>query len=127
MLSQAVACLCHRAGQEEGQRDVMPDDSADHEAAETQADPTGLKLDASLDMRAASGLAGALLGMRGMDLEVDASEVRRIGGQCLQVLLSAHATWASENHALRIINPSNEFIEGVTLLGAPALGDGSLN
>lgn len=74
----------------------------------------------TLDMRAAAPLAAELLERRGQDLEVDASNVRRLGGQCLQVLLAAHACWKAEALGFQIVSPSSDFSEGLALLGAPA-------
>ena len=48
---------------------------------------------------------------------VDASQVERLGGQCLQVLLSAVASWSHDGCALTFINESQEFVEGLKLLG----------
>ena len=73
----------------------------------------------TLDLCAAAPLASALIALRGHDIVVDASEVRRVGGQCLQVLLAAIKTWAADRHRLELTNPSPEFIEGTALLGAP--------
>ena len=82
-----------------------------------------LSLTEVLDLRAATPLSQALLARRGADLEVDASEVTRLGGLCLQVLLSAVSTWAADGRALRVVNPSDAFREGARLLGAErALG-----
>ena len=76
-----------------------------------------------LDLRAATPLSQSLLARRGTDLEVDASGVARLGGLCLQVLLSAVSTWAADGRALRFVNPSNAFREGAIRLGAErALG-----
>jgi chemotaxis protein CheX len=80
-----------------------------------------LKLGETLDLCAASSLTEALRAARGRDLEIDASDVRRVGGQCLQVLLSATAAWTADGKAFAISNPSSDFIEGMTLLGAPQL------
>ena len=82
---------------------------------------SALKLSETLDLCAASALTEALRTARGQDLEIDASDVRRVGGQCLQVLLAANVAWAADGKALSVSNPSSEFIEGVTLLGAPQL------
>ena len=71
-----------------------------------------------LDMTAAGPLLQELLGRRGHPLTVDASSVRRIGGQCLQVLLSAQATWAADGQTFEIVEPSPEFADGVALMGA---------
>ncbi|ACB97174.1 STAS domain-containing protein [Beijerinckia indica] len=76
-----------------------------------------IDLPAILDLRAATPLASELLGCRGRDLIIDAAKVQRIGGQCLQVLLSAVATWQADEIPLSIRNPSPDFLEAVELLG----------
>lgn len=75
------------------------------------------KLAQILDLKAAAPLAESLLQMRGSDLTIDASDVEQMGGQCLQVLLSAQATWRADETALHITNPSAEFVENLRLLG----------
>ena len=80
--------------------------------------PASVRLDPTLDLKAAGPLTREILAARGQDLAVDASEVRRLGGQCLQVLLAAQAAWASDGHALEIREPSPAFVEGVALMGA---------
>ena len=80
-----------------------------------------LRLAASLDLAAAAPLAADLLSLRGAPVEIDASAVRRIGGQCLQVILAAQTTWASDQQTFRISDPSADFVDGVVLLGASAL------
>lgn len=70
-----------------------------------------------LDLVAAKPLAETLLSMRGSDLRIDASQVTRIGGQCLQVLLSAVSTWRADHAILKFTTPSAEFIGGLKLLG----------
>ncbi|MDZ4373919.1 MAG: STAS domain-containing protein [Phenylobacterium sp.] len=83
------------------------------------ADP--LALGESLDMTAAGPLAKALLSRRGQPLDLDASEVRRLGAQCLQVLLSAQATWAADGADFQVTSASPEFVEGLALMGASQL------
>ncbi len=80
-----------------------------------------LTLPEVLDLRAAAPLAAELMARRGLDTELDASRVRKLGGQCLQVLLSAHACWHAEGVRLRVVAPSGEFIDGLALLGAASL------
>jgi chemotaxis protein CheX len=80
-----------------------------------------VRLPASLDLAAAAPLASQLLGLRGQPLELDAGEVRRLGGQCLQVLLAARGTWVSDGQAFAITHPSAEFVECLALMGAPDL------
>ena len=80
----------------------------------------------SLDMTAAAPLVRELLARRGHPVALDASQVRRLGGQCLQVLLSAQVTWSADGAAFEIVNPSPEFAEALALMGADHLGPQSL-
>jgi chemotaxis protein CheX len=77
-----------------------------------------LTLASVLDLRAAAPLRAALLERRGEAMEVDASEVERLGGLCLQVLLAAQRTWAEDGHAFSISGRSDGFREAIRLLGA---------
>ena len=78
-----------------------------------------LRLGQVLDLNAAGPLANEFLALRGQALEVDASAVERMGAQCLQVLLSARATWDADGAAFAVISPSDEFTSTLALLGAP--------
>ena len=78
-----------------------------------------IQLPETLDLIAARPLAKTLLSLRGSDVRIDASQVTRIGGQCLQVLLSAAATWRADHAILEVISPSAEFTEGLKLFGVP--------
>ncbi len=80
-----------------------------------------LTLGDSLDMTAAGPLHKELLARRGQPVSLDASQVRRIGGQCLQVLLSAQATWAADGAEFQITDASTEFADGLALMGAAHL------
>lgn len=70
-----------------------------------------------LDINAAGPLATELLKARGKDLALNASEIDRVGGQCLQVLLSAAATWAADGAELTIEEPSPAFLDAVEIAG----------
>ncbi len=70
-----------------------------------------------LDLKAATPLASSLLAKRGSELAIDSSHVRRLGGQCLQILLSARYTWNADEVSLEFINPSEEFIEALEGFG----------
>ena len=70
-----------------------------------------------LDLAAASPLTDRLLAARGADLTIDASQVSRLGGQCLQVLLAAAKTWSADRAAFEISEPSHEFVEALTRFG----------
>jgi chemotaxis protein CheX len=76
-----------------------------------------IELPEMLDLRAATPLAAQLLMRRGEDVILDASAVQRLGGQCLQILLSAKATWEADGAQLRIVDSSPDFVEGLELLG----------
>ncbi len=80
-----------------------------------------LNLADSLDMNAAGPLLQSLKDKRGKALSIDASQVRRLGGQCLQVLLSAQATWAADGQPFEIVEASPEFTDGLALMGASQL------
>ncbi len=95
-------------------------DAAPNLGAQAQPGPA-LVLPEVLDLRAAAPLAAELMARRGLDTELDASRVRKLGGQCLQVLLSAHASWQAEGGRLRVVAPSSDFIDGLALLGASSL------
>jgi len=83
--------------------------------------PASIALADSLDMTAAAPLAAALLAARGAPLNLDASAVRRVGAQCLQVLLAAQTAWSAEGLAFDVVDPSPEFSDGVALMGAASL------
>ena len=72
-----------------------------------------------LDLRAAGPLMQRILGFEGRPLTLDASAVERIGGLCLQVLLSARLSWAVDRLPLTVMNPSQAFVDSLELFGAP--------
>jgi chemotaxis protein CheX len=91
----------------------------DAQTAGDAPEPARLVLPESLDTTAAGPLLTQLIEARGRPLVLDASATRRIGGQCLQILLSASASWKKDRVALMIADPSPEFREGMALLGCP--------
>lgn len=82
---------------------------------------TVLPLPAQLGLTAAAPLASALLAERGRPLALDASAVERLGGLCLQVLLSARLTWITDDQPLTLAAASPAFREAWSLFGAPTL------
>ena len=76
-----------------------------------------ITLATELDIKAAGPLAAELLAARGKDVSVNASQVDRIGGQCLQVLLSAVATWTADGAELKLEEPSPAFTDAVSTAG----------
>lgn len=76
-----------------------------------------ITLSNELDIKAAGPLAAELLVARGKDLAVNASQIERVGGQCLQVLLSAAATWSADGAELTIEEPSPAFVDAIQTAG----------
>jgi chemotaxis protein CheX len=74
-----------------------------------------------LDPFAAVPLSLLLLAHRGQDLELDASAVTRLGGQCLQVLLSARRTWNADQKSFRLVNPSDACRDALAVTQAVSL------
>ncbi len=78
-----------------------------------------IELPAALTLCAAAPLATELLEARGRALMVDASKVETVGAQCLQLLLSARATWERDNSILGMVNPSKALLDALDTLGIP--------
>jgi chemotaxis protein CheX len=76
-----------------------------------------LDLPEALDAAAAPSLADSLRGARGKPLALSAATVRKLGGQCVQVMLSAAASWRADGQSLSLIEPSREFVEALRLMG----------
>lgn len=83
---------------------------------------SALRLPAILDLGAATPLWTQLCAAQGQALRVDASEVERIGGLCLQLLIAAEAKWSADGVPFAVENPSSVYSEGVRLMvGADTL------
>jgi len=80
-----------------------------------------LQLEPVLDLGAAERLHARLVELRGQPLEIDASQVERLGGLCLQVLISARNTWRAEGLSAVIGQPSPAFEDAWAMFAAPAL------
>lgn len=80
-----------------------------------------MRLPQILDIGAAAPLWSELSRVRGKSLEVDASQVERVGGVCLQVLLAAQAAWLADGVTFCVVNPSAGFVEATRLMGAADL------
>ena len=83
-----------------------------------------IALPAVLDIQSAEALRVQLLDARGHSLTLDGSAVERLGGLCLQVLLSAQRTWAADGHALVVETASEAFTDQWNAFGAPAMAAG---
>lgn len=80
-----------------------------------------MRLAQILDLAAATPLWSSLCDARGAPLHLDASEVERIGGLCLQVLLAAQAQWRADGVEFSIVSPSAAFSDGLRLMAASDL------
>lgn len=74
-----------------------------------------------LDLQAAEPLRAELMALRGRPLVIDASQVTRLGGLCLQVLMSAKKIWAEDGVSLMVDQPSSGFSEQLAAFGDPEL------
>lgn len=72
-----------------------------------------------LDSSAAAAIKEMLLARRGNAIVIDASQVRRVGVQSLQVLVAAARTWQGDGQSYRLESPSSEFLETIALVGLP--------
>ena len=78
---------------------------------------SGLVLAPRLAAPDAAALVRNLQAHRGAALEIDASAVVEIGTPCLQVLLSAAASWRGDGQALKVLEPSPSFLATLGHLG----------
>ena len=87
----------------------------------TTSDMAGILLPDTLDIQYAESLRTELLAVRGQPLAIDGSAVERLGGLCLQVLLSARQTWAGDGQTLTLDPVSDAFANQWNTFGAPAM------
>lgn len=85
------------------------------------ASPARLSLVPNLDLQAAEPLRAELMALRGRPLTIDAADVNRLGGLCLQVLMSARRIWSEDGHSLTVDQPSSAFTEQLAGFGGPEL------
>tara|TARA_R110002020_G_scaffold65144_4_gene172198 strand:- start:4652 stop:4951 length:300 start_codon:yes stop_codon:yes gene_type:complete len=83
----------------------------------TDVAPKVLKLPEILDLNAASRLHEQVLAHKGEDIDIDATEVTRVGAQCVQVLLAAALSWRADDQSLKVNKASDAFIKTLQLLG----------
>jgi chemotaxis protein CheX len=70
-----------------------------------------LILPESLDSSVAATLAETFVRCRGEDVTIDASFVRRLDENCLQVLRSAERTWIADRRMLTLVNGQAPVVE----------------
>lgn len=85
--------------------------------AKRDATPHILKLPAVLDLNAASRLHEQVLALKDKNVAVDASDVVRIGTQCIQILQSAARSWRSMDMTFSVNQSSDAYAKTLQLLG----------
>ena len=93
--------------------------------AEAGVHPAAAKLllEPVLDLGAAERLHARLSELRGQPLDIDASQVERLGGLCLQVLISARNTWQADGHSAVIGQASTTFEDAWAMFAAPGFNE----
>lgn len=85
-------------------------------AGRTAAHST-LKLSPVLDLNQASVLHGKLKELRGKPVAVDASEVERVGAQCVQILMAGIKAWEADGKQFTFSKASEAFDKTLKLIG----------
>jgi chemotaxis protein CheX len=80
-----------------------------------------LTLPAEFNVSDLQPLVDRLLQARGRRLELEGSQVERIGGLGLQVLISARKTWLADGQKLSLANPSPALEDALALAGVGAV------
>lgn len=70
-----------------------------------------------LDLNEAVELHGKLMSMRGKDVVVDASAVKRAGAQCIQVIFAAAKSWEEDKKSFKLEKVSDAFKATMQLAG----------
>lgn len=76
-----------------------------------------LKLSPVLDLNEASTLHSKLSELRGGSIDIDASDVERMGVQCVQVLVAGINAWKAEGTDISVTNVSDAFDKTLKLVG----------
>lgn len=76
-----------------------------------------LELPEVLDLNAASRLHEQILTLKGKEIVVDATAVKRVGAQCVQVLLAAARFWRAERLQFHVGTGSDAYATTLQLLG----------
>ena len=77
---------------------------------------TKISLPSSCDLTDAAPLRDSILQRRGEDLEIDGSNVERIGALGLQVIASAEQTWRSDGRTFTLTSPSERLLDALALI-----------
>ncbi len=76
-----------------------------------------LKLPEVFDQRAARSVSQQLMGQIGQSMKIDASEVRRLGGVGVELLIAAQRQWQDDNALFEISDWSKDALDALSRLG----------
>ncbi|WP_395697540.1 STAS domain-containing protein [Methylocella sp.] len=82
-----------------------------------RAPTRAMELAPVLDVMAGAPLAARLRACSGANVTIDGSRVERLGGQCLQILLAAAASFRAHGARLRLVDPSPAMLDDLALFG----------
>lgn len=83
-------------------------------------EPQRFRLPEIMDLKAAAPLRAQLLELRGKPIELDGTDVQRLGGLCLQVLLSARDSWNNDGMPFSLAATSETLEQSLSLFGVTA-------
>ena len=72
-----------------------------------------------LDFAACETLAASFATRRGTALRLRAGNVRFLGALAVEILLRARMEWQADGTAFDLVDPSPDFLRGLSLLGVP--------
>ncbi|TMV71379.1 STAS domain-containing protein [Thioclava sp. BHET1] len=78
---------------------------------------TALSLPPQIDLSATEQLALAIRAARHQPLILDAAHVSHVGALFSQLLWVSRAAWEADGQPFEIRNPSESFLDGLSLLG----------
>jgi chemotaxis protein CheX len=79
-----------------------------------------LKLPQTLDVAAVRAVQQDLLGRRGTDTTVDATDVERIGALGIELLIAAERQWRKDDRVLKLVGISDTVTDAFNDLGLDA-------
>jgi chemotaxis protein CheX len=88
--------------------------------ADAKQEAETLRLPPILDLKAAAPLRAQLLELKGKPVVLDGTDVQRLGGLCLQVLLSARDTWSHDGMPFSLTAASEALEQTFSLFGVQA-------
>jgi len=76
-----------------------------------------LDLPETMDLRATASLSAKLLAHQGNQILLNGSKVKKVGAQCLQILVSAARMWERDGVPFALAEPSEELRKSLAVAG----------